>query len=207
MIKQKRKTRRLLFFFCSISRASITGRRQYSNLFHFSKNPFRDHYVLIAGRHLTRLQPRNLVRRHGNNVVYLSTEENKRLLPETFSTESRRIIHIQARDLLFQLTSETPLLLSSKKRATRLLFALSSSLLWPVVTISKWNNEKKGRCGVSGDVSSACLRIPKCVLASIFEELAAVVATKWRRDGRTGAGWSEKEASVNRYRFTRALHA
>lgn len=110
-------------------------------------------------------------------------------------------------NLLFQLTSETPLLLSSKKRATRLLFALSlSSPLWPVVTISKWNNEKKGRCEVTYP-RLAFEYIPKCVLASIFEELAAVVATKWRRDGGTGTGWSEKEASVNRYRFTHALHA
>lgn len=113
-------------------------------------------------------------------------------------------------NLLFQLTSETPLLLSSKKRATRLLFAfslpLSFSPLHSVVTISKWNNEKKGRCEMGGDISSSArLRNVSWHRYSKSWQLSS------RRNGGEmegqGQGWSEKEASVNRYRFTRALHA
>lgn len=89
-----------------------------------------------------------------------------------------------------------------------LLSSLFRRFLWPVVTISKWNNEKTMRGSRPADVHSRVYRISKCVLASIFEELAAAAATQVaaRRDdrGRKKGGTKKKEPSVNRYHSTRS---
>lgn len=108
-------------------------------------------------------------------------------------------------NLLFQLTSETPLLLSSKKRATRLLFAfslpLSFSPLHSVVTISKWNNEKKGRCEMGGDVSSSArLRAytemcPGIDIRRVGSCRRDEMEARWRDRDRDGA--KKKQVSID----------
>lgn len=103
-------------------------------------------------------------------------------------------------NLLFQLTSETPLLLSSKKRATRLLFALFL-FLSSVVTISKWNNEKKGRCEMGGDVSSSArLRAytemcPGIDIRRVGSCRRDEMEARWRDRDRDGA--KKKQVSID----------